>query len=322
MKIIESSATLVKEQNENKRVELFGKISWKSEGNITDISYKRFIKNILIAGHTAVLEGYSVYLRVIDGFDFNMNYDVTSDFYESEFVHVSEVGLNGFILYTNLRYILDNIPALASDIINDTLPGCIEIHVPKDNDPYKRYMFKIVTNRGISHELVRHRIMSPLQESTRYCNYSNSKFGNELTIIRPNWMSDEDLQLLNENKIAELSSKAISWRHAMVVCENTYFDLLSLKATPQEARGVLPNDLKTELYMCGFLKDWIGEVESKFNITVYDEEIECKRLKGFDTLRNSKSAHPQAIILAKDIKNEIIKLIGIQEFTEIKNQIF
>lgn len=103
---------------------------------------------------------------------------------------------------------------------------------------------KFIVDRGISHELVRHRIASFTQESTRYCNYSQDKFNNEITVIRPCFLDDCS------------SGKFNTWSRAMVDCENAYFMMLHQGCTPQEARAVLPNSLKTEVEMTTNLREW------------------------------------------------------------------
>lgn len=118
--------------------------------------------------------------------------------------------------------------------------------------------FKIVCDRGVTHEIVRHRIASFSQESTRYCNYSQDKFGNELTFIKPCFWSED-----SENfKI---------WKDMMKKIEERYFELLGNKASPEEARSILPNSLKTEIYMTMNLREWRHFLKS----------------------RTSKAAHPQ-----------------------------
>ena len=118
--------------------------------------------------------------------------------------------------------------------------------------------FKIVCDRGVTHEIVRHRIASFSQESTRYCNYSQDKFGNELTFIKPCFWSED-----SENfKI---------WKDTMGKIEERYFELLGNKVSPQEARSILPNSLKTEIYVTMNLREWRHFLKS----------------------RTSKAAHPQ-----------------------------
>ncbi|MCL2081060.1 MAG: FAD-dependent thymidylate synthase [Oscillospiraceae bacterium] len=102
---------------------------------------------------------------------------------------------------------------------------------------------KLICDRGVSHELVRHRIASFSQESTRYCNYSGDKFGNELTFVKPFFWAD-DLE------------KYALWLEAMRQTEANYLKLLDMGATPEEARAVLPNSLKTEIVMTMNLREW------------------------------------------------------------------
>ena len=102
---------------------------------------------------------------------------------------------------------------------------------------------KFVVDRGVSHELVRHRIASFAQESTRYCNYSKDKFGNEITVIKPCFL-DEDTENYR------------IWKSSCEAAEKAYFAMLDNDATPQEARSVLPNSLKTEICMTANLREW------------------------------------------------------------------
>lgn len=102
---------------------------------------------------------------------------------------------------------------------------------------------RIVCDRGISHEIVRHRLASFSQESTRYANYSKEKFGKEITLIRP-FFWDVD------------SAEYRLWLEAMTTVERVYLALLESGARPQEARSVLPNSLKTEIVVTANLREW------------------------------------------------------------------
>lgn len=102
---------------------------------------------------------------------------------------------------------------------------------------------KFVVDRGISHEIVRHRIASFSQESTRYCNYLKDDFGSEITCITPFYLADN-------------TDGFVAWEGAMRACEISYFKMLELGYTAQEARAVLPNSLKTELMMTANLREW------------------------------------------------------------------
>lgn len=122
---------------------------------------------------------------------------------------------------------------------------------------------RIITDRGISHELVRHRIASYAQESTRYCNYSKEKFGGELTFIRPVYWHRDEVQFG-------------FWEMACKCSEQYYFTMVNNGATAQEARSVLPNSLKTEIVMTMNLREW----------------------RHFFKVRCDKAAHPQMRELA------------------------
>lgn len=102
---------------------------------------------------------------------------------------------------------------------------------------------KFVCDRGVSHELVRHRLAAFSQESTRYCNYKSEKFGSDITFIRPCFL-DED------------SEGYHIWCDQMLSAEEAYFNLLDFGCSPQEARSVLPNSLKTEVVMTADLREW------------------------------------------------------------------
>ena len=102
---------------------------------------------------------------------------------------------------------------------------------------------KFVCDRGVSHELVRHRVASFAQESTRYCNYSKDDFGGEITFILPFFLN-----------YGTPGFKV--WKEQMKSAEKAYFDMLDIGHTPQEARSVLPNSLKTEVNMTCNLREW------------------------------------------------------------------
>lgn len=124
---------------------------------------------------------------------------------------------------------------------------------------------RFVCDRGVSHEIVRHRIASYSQESTRYCNYTNEKYGEQITCI--DIASGFEYNLENEND----RKKYDIWLNAMKEAEKSYFQLIELGASPQEARSVLPNSLKTEIVATMNLRGW----------------------RNFFKLRTAKASHPQ-----------------------------
>jgi thymidylate synthase (FAD) len=117
---------------------------------------------------------------------------------------------------------------------------------------------KFIVDRGVSHEIVRHRLASYCQESTRYCNYVKDSFGSQITVIKPCYLS-------------ESSAAYATWYKACETAEDAYFSLLDWGCTPQEARAVLPNSLKTEVVMTANLREW----------------------RHFFKLRTAPAAHPQ-----------------------------
>ena len=129
--------------------------------------------------------------------------------------------------------------------------------------------FRIVCDRGVSHELVRHRIASYSQESTRYCNYSKDQFGDEIIVIQPPGLS---------NKTAWLA-----WRQACEKAEESYRLMLFKGCSPQIARSVLPTCLKTEIVMTANFREWLHFLE----------------------LRTAPAAHPQMREVAEMIRKEL-----------------
>lgn len=109
---------------------------------------------------------------------------------------------------------------------------------------------RMICDRGVTHEIVRHRIASYSQESTRYCNYSGDKFGNQITVI--DIADGFEYDLTKENDLAKYKV----WEAAMKNAEKSYFEMLELGATPQEARSILPNSLKTEIVITMNLRSW------------------------------------------------------------------
>lgn len=144
---------------------------------------------------------------------------------------------------------------------------------------------RVICDRGVSHEIVRHRIgCSYSQESTRYCCYSNDKFGNEITVISPCFWNKYSEHNAYERERRELFDE---WEQSMEDAERHYNELISLGATAQEARSVLPNSLKTEVVMTLNLRAWIH----------------------FFNLRCAPSAHPQMIEVATMIRDEFVKVL-------------
>ncbi len=135
---------------------------------------------------------------------------------------------------------------------------------------------KFVVDRGVSHEIVRHRLAAYCQESTRYCNYSKDGFGKEITVIEPCFLEHDTPQWA-------------AWESAMKNAEFSYFRMLDLGCSPQEARSVLPNSLKTEVVMTANIREW----------------------RHFFKLRTSLAAHPQMREVAISLLQEFQRLIPV-----------
>ncbi len=147
---------------------------------------------------------------------------------------------------------------------------------------------KFTVDRGVSHELVRHRIASFAQESTRYCNYSNDKFGTECTYI------DLVDGIALDNKMKNMSTDVIDtvlaeWAFAMEDAEKHYMKMIELGATPQIARSVLPNSTKTEISITANYREW----------------------RNFFKLRVAQAAHPQMREVTISLLNELKTVLPV-----------
>ena len=148
--------------------------------------------------------------------------------------------------------------------------GLSEQEIMKHNT----HTFNFICNRGVSHELVRHRPCSFAQESTRYCNYSKDKFGKEITVIEPLWLSGKNVLEWED------------WERAIRTSEMQYFKLLDKGWSPQEARGVLPNDLKTE-------------------VVVTANETEWQHVVNLRSKQTTGKAHPQMVEVMTPVYEEL-----------------
>ena len=267
-----------------KQIERAGRVCYKSEDKITEDSAKDFVDRMIKLGHGAMLEHGTIYL-IIDcsGRLLDVANKYVNNKYSEWTLHPDGVH---YCITTNYRVLLQN------GWLDDLQYLCepTEYHE-------KRVTVHFVCDRGVSHEFVRHRVFSFAQESTRYCNYSKDKFGNELTYICPCWLDYDRVQELTE--IANRDNKEVygmghdeslsmeerglcSFVYDMSNHEHGYLFQISVGWKPQEARAVLPNALKTELVMTGFVSDW----------------------EHFFKLRDAGSAHPQARELAHPLHEE------------------
>ena len=287
MKIINAQASVLVENDPIKKIEKCGRVCYKSEDKITENSAEKFVANIIKRGHEAVLEhasfifqvSYNVYEDIIDRVIFVENHYPVK-------MYLRFTDSDGYIVSGNVRawrdfFYFAGVPPYMNDFVEDNpilfpefkgdFPfnrkgrkwSIIQISANELVSTYQRLVHedvsvKFICDRGVTHEIVRHRPASFCQESTRYCNYSNGKFGGEITVIKPCFFKENSTRYLN-------------WFVACESAETAYNAILENGGTPQEARDVLPNSLKTELIMTAPLMEW------------------CH----FFNLRMSSAAHPQ-----------------------------
>ena len=298
MKLIKPSFEILDQQSGlegiYKQIELAGRTCYKSEDKITEDSAKGFVERMVKSGHGAMLEHGTVYM-FIPFSPLNENYTTCHKYGDNKY-SVVKIRNEHFLIEKNGCYITTNYRVLVENNWLDDLKFACDLTEWHE----RRVTVKFTCDRGVSHEFVRHRVFSFAQESTRYCNYSKDKFVNELTFIIPEWCPE----------IREDSNKGWDpcsmydkfYLQHLQMAEDTYFNLLKqwdekvpdkrYKSgfrnnpwTPQQARAVLPNSLKTELVMTGFVSDW----------------------KHFFFLRDAVSAHPQARELAEPLHSTFIQ---------------
>lgn len=268
-----------------KQIERCARVCYKSEDKIGEGTAKKMVEMLTKRGHTAMLEHGTVYLAMpmetIIPIEANGWGKYTKNPYSKGFKICEVNGQKRVAVTTNLRVLVEN------GWLDDLKYICepTEYHE-------RRITVRFVCDRGVSHEFVRHRVFSFAQESTRYCNYSKDKFGNEITFIEPCWL---DSYNYNGNTYGNCFLTALE------AAEASYFDLLKKwddkipdkryktgfrnnPWTPQQARAILPNSLKTELVMTGFISDW----------------------KHLFELRTAQNAHPQMRELVIPLKEMMI----------------
>lgn len=309
MKIIDADAKYLNPEGLHpyQFMELAGRTCYKSEDKMTDTSAKKFVSNLLKAGHTAMLEHAHIIIQTTrehaedfrDKLSWNQSYQGRHANL-SHYINVTENSRSdtyGSFISGSFRAFIQlfRLNDYGNKILHDSkLETALHVAYPElfDAPDYKdatsckiisrsefisavRYAYcyadvgeiansvirkhlthtvKFTCDRGVSHEFVRHRPASFAQESTRYCNYSNDKFGNEITVIKPCCWSED-------------STHMKLWKIACDFAESKYFDLLLSGATAQEARNVLPNSLKTELIITATEDEWQHIINLRYHGT-------------------------------------------------------
>lgn len=305
-----------------KQIEKVGRVCYKSEDKITEDSAKPFVERMVKSGHGAMLEHGTIYLNVPEqtytetledefGKFNNPNNGLVDRYRKNKYSKVNSVAADEELRkkYPKVRpfklthhYITTNLRVIVENGWEEDLEWQCE---PTEHHE-KCITAKFICDRGVSHEFVRHRVFSFAQESTRYCNYSKDKFGNELTFILPPWVDERQLGEQNSQELliqmGSLSNPTYTqedlnelyFLFSLASSEVQYFNLINNGWKPQQARAVLPNSLKTELVVTGFASDW----------------------KRFFRLRSriakTGKPHPQAQELADPLMDEFVKR-GIME---------
>ena len=254
-------------------IEQFKEENFEDSPYYENLTAEDFVNMLIKSGHGAMLEHGTVYMQIDVFLDILEDRKLDERVHQYDSNHFTKVnsmyigqGIWRYYITTNLRVLVEN------DWLDDLKYVCrpTEYHA-------KKVTAKFICDRGVSHEIVRHRGsygMSYAQESTRYCNYSKDKFGQELTFIEPAWEFPPSNIVNTRERFEAMLGEA----------EANYMELITLGFKPQEARAVLPNALKTEIVVTGFINDW----------------------KHFFELRCSNAAHPDIRKLALDLQNQFI----------------
>lgn len=283
MKLIKPYFEILEQKDLFKHIEVCGRTAYKSEDKITEDSAPKFVDMLIKRGHGAVLEHGTVYLTIPNDENELNDKDVQA---WRKLQFLKKANYTEIVNWEYYYYITTNYRV----IVENNLQYLMKYNKGRYSPHNERISVKFICDRGVSHEFVRHRVFSFIQESTRYCNYSNAKFGTECTFIEPLWLKDIPEKYTNPSPESLYPPRRIDSAQAyfeqLECAEETYLDLLKAGWSPQQARAVLPNSLKTELIMTGTIKQW----------------------EGFFKLRCDSAAHPQARELAIPLLEEFKNL--------------
>lgn len=258
-----------------KHIERCARVSYKSEDKITDTSYEKFVNMLESRGHDRPLEFGTVYL------------DIPTKNIErgAEYIYaVGKYSLNPWSIKEEVKdhaYISTNYRVIKDNHWEDDLQYLCE----PTKHHHARYTVHMILDRGVMDEFRTHVGLSHLAESTRYCNYSKDKFGNEVTFVIPSWCNSLVEGSKQEYSPFEINGDEVEFMNALQNAQNSYLSLLKMGWTPQQARSVLPLGIKSELISCGFEDAW----------------------KNFFYRRDAKDAHPMAQEIAKPMHKEFIE---------------
>lgn len=238
-----------------KHIEKCTRVSYKSENRITDKSYLKFIDMLINRKHITPLEFGTVHLKInILSFKELRRILNIHRLYNDQWIRYNYVD-NDVYITLNYKYYLEIYKIYPE--IQDYLTNENNIKFPK------RITVKFITSRVVAQEITRHRAFSFCMESQRYCAYNKDKFDGQVTYIIPCWMNIKEgiftYDDYQNTYLKELGGKATISEKFLINAYNNeeiYLSLLQENQTPQQARVVLSNNVKTELYMCGFEEDW------------------------------------------------------------------
>ena len=335
MKILESTASIMPQEpgliGAYKQIEKVGRACWASENYITEYSYQTFVEGLMEREHNAPLEHGTIYLVYMVGSPmYDMSYmtnisDVNkfknnpySKVIEKRYDVAAEAKYDNWIFEfvanfgpSTVYYITTNLRVIIENFNKDNRQRVLD-HIV--NVPYKEHEIRITVHftcqRAISAEFNRHRKDSIMERSSRYCNFSKDKFGNEIGIVKPDWVINDTpnldfmgyIKILNNRDNSEWS-KFDYWIFANLACEWSYMNLIELGAKPEEARDILPMDLQTELYHTAFISDW----------------IHFFKLRAWNSKGNKP--HPEARKLARMVFDKFVELDLVSEQLRIDNEI-
>ena len=241
-----------------RQVERAGRVCYKSEDHCTAESARPFVERMIKSDHTAMLEHATVYLLYRDGETASAEQggDAAGETWQryerNKFSKVTTVDGCHYVT-TNLRVLAEN--QWLADLDHLTEP--LAYHE-------RRVTVHFTTQIATTREFNRHRANSMAEQSTRYCNYSKDKFGNEISINIPDWVRALSVEEPAQIDFLELAKKVTegqaddyeNWLFANLAAERAYMNLIALGRKPQEARAILPLDTNTELIHTAFVSDW------------------------------------------------------------------
>ena len=251
-----------------RQIERVGRVCYKSEDHQTADSARPFVERMIKNEHYAMLEHGSVFLTISLEGDNKLSAEEreqkANNYISNRFSRVVIAGGKAFVS-TNLRVLAEN----------GWLDDLAFLTEPTDHHE-RRVTVHFTTQIAITREFNRHRADSMAEQSTRYCNYSKAKFGNEITVNLPTWVKQQMMDsnwarqisggtlTISGHDFLELGRKVVegsatdldNWVFANLATEKSYMNLIAAGRKPQEARVVLPLDTNTELVHTAFISDW------------------------------------------------------------------